>query len=236
MRMAQPSFPQRAPGFTLVELLVVITIIAILTAILVPAAGGMRVRANQTVCASNMRQIGMALTSFSSENGGSFPVTTHTADEAEQAWIYTLAPFLGNVDEVRLCPADPAREKRRQQRGTSYVLNEYIAVPTMDRFGGVKESFTNLRALARPAATITAFIVADGTTTDHTHSRNWRKGWTAVLQDICPDRHRSGDASRDRTKGSANYLFADGHVEAIEAAELRRRILRNENVALPPTE
>ncbi len=137
---------------------------------------------------------------------------------------------------MRICPSDPAREQRLKEKGTSYVLNEYIAVPTMDRFGGVKESFTNLRGLARPAATITTFIVADGTSTDHTHSRNWGKGWKAVLQDICPDRHRSGAASKDRTKGSANYLFADGHVEGIEAAEVRRRIEAKERFAAPPTE
>jgi len=122
--MAQPSFPQRAPAFTLVELLVVITLIAILTAILVPMAGGMRVRANQPACASNMRQIGMALTSFASENGGSFPVTTRTADEAEQAWIYTLAPFPGSGRGAPL-PGGPgagkaapaARHQLRPQRG-----------------------------------------------------------------------------------------------------------------------
>ncbi len=72
-------------AFTLIELLVVIAIIAILAAIIMPVVGAMRVRASQTACASNMRQIGIALINYASENGGSFPETTHTAEDEKQA-------------------------------------------------------------------------------------------------------------------------------------------------------
>lgn len=222
-------------AFTLIELLVVIATIAILAAILVPVASGMKASAKQTACASNMRQIGMGLVAYCTENGGNFPETAHT--EEERSWIYTLSPYLGNVDEVRICPADPAAERRREAKGTSYVLNEYIAVPLVDPFGRVKESFGNIRALPFPARTITLFIGADGldvgVSSDHTHSRNW-KGWSQVLADIQPDRHRPGAPAADRTRGSANYLFADGHVEAIDAARVKRAIERKINIATVP--
>jgi prepilin-type processing-associated H-X9-DG protein len=63
-----------------------------------------------------------------------------------------------------------------------------------------------------------------GTGQDHTHSRNWLNGWNSVLEDIQPDRHGS----------TANYLFADWHVGALEASLLKKRIDAGDNFAKPP--
>jgi len=61
-------------GFTLVELLVVIGIVAILTAILVPALGAARMSARKAACMSNLRQVGMAIHSYAMEYNDSIPV------------------------------------------------------------------------------------------------------------------------------------------------------------------
>src|SRR5205085_9000568 len=55
------------PGFTLIELLVVVAIIAILVAILLPVLTRVKQQAQQTACASNLRQIGQAMTMYTGQ-------------------------------------------------------------------------------------------------------------------------------------------------------------------------
>ncbi len=69
----------QSKGFTLVELLVVIGIIALLISILLPSLSRARETANRVKCGSNLRQIGQAMMLYANENQGSYPRTNMKA-------------------------------------------------------------------------------------------------------------------------------------------------------------
>jgi prepilin-type N-terminal cleavage/methylation domain-containing protein/prepilin-type processing-associated H-X9-DG protein len=218
---------ERCGAFTLLELLVVIAIIGILAAMLLPVLARAREKGGQAACISNLRQIGLAMQMYAEDNGGWLPTTTH-GGSTNVSWIHLLSAQLANVDRIRICPSDPKREERFAARASSYTLNEYTSVDLTDPFGRLLESYRRLDRIRFPSATITTFETSDAVgvnvMNDHTHSRKWANGWTAVIADIQPKRHGY----------SANYLFADSHVECLPAAKLQKRIAAGDNFAKPP--
>jgi prepilin-type N-terminal cleavage/methylation domain-containing protein/prepilin-type processing-associated H-X9-DG protein len=106
--------PER--GFTLVELLVVIGIIALLISILLPALTRARESAVQLSCASNMRQMGMLLSLYTNDNKGLYPLGKIDGSQyswgspyawGDSTWMWVLAEeYKGGVNLFD-CPGSP---------------------------------------------------------------------------------------------------------------------------------
>ena len=88
-------------GFTLIEILVVISILVILSTFLVPQVGAIRERARQTKCLGNMRIIGLALQTYAADNNGNFPTDNISQDAFRK--LYKI----GNVTDKNVfdCPS-----------------------------------------------------------------------------------------------------------------------------------
>ena len=89
-------------GFTLIELLIVLAIISIIAAILLPIFVRSRERARQTVCLSNLRQIGLASMQYTGDNNNMiFPSRSHADDSGIMHWTGYIANKSSTMDTTR---------------------------------------------------------------------------------------------------------------------------------------
>lgn len=220
-----------ASAFSLIEILIVIMILGILTAILVPSISRMKSKAQVVKCISNLRQLGAGITTFSAENDGAFP-PSYTPDgnwqqylqnssiaTKDNAGILPNENYLQNAREILTvynCPANPGRTGR--WRDPSYAYNR--ALGSDDGNYSRKVRVSNL---TNPSQTVV--LVDAGHRYDSSYTID--KGPPTIVCYLTDYLGAAYGWERSVNFGihqaQANFLLADGHIESLTKDQVKKR-------------
>jgi prepilin-type N-terminal cleavage/methylation domain-containing protein/prepilin-type processing-associated H-X9-DG protein len=197
----------RTAAFTLLELLVVISIIVILAALLLPALAKTKAKANRIACLNNLKQIGAASHLFANEHGDKFPSAVSTnqggslehnrsASNVAGLFVYSFRNFQVMSNELATPKLLICRSDKRAAATNFAVLSDL----NVSFFSGLNAdpgkpdsvlagdwNLTN--SVSRPAASVTEFNLT----------------WTKEVHEE-----------------RGNVLFADGRVELLKGFSINR--------------
>ncbi len=210
-------------GFTLVELLVVIGIIALLISILLPSLNKAREQGNRVACLSNLRQLGGAMIMYTNENKGWFPraAASGTYDDDWIFWQTTriqndgaLVKYMGStfVAAHYRCPSDDPQS--HQTYPYSYTMNELMGgLLFPPAVNGDLHLRIKITMVKRPTDKILLLDEASTTIDDGCWApQHYPKDGKNLLS----NRHdKKSETSTDPNAGNGNALFVDGHADSI---------------------
>ena len=209
--MFKPARTQRCrSAFTLVEILIVLAITGVLAAILLPVFNSARNSSRTTSCASNLRQIGVAMQLYVNDYQGFYP--SYHPGKADCTWADRMFPYL-KTEKVLWCPAFDDGEYRtgctapEEINGVKHFYNGSYDLNTLEdavsEIGRTAPCVPEMR-VRFPAQTI---LLLDGNNKPFANISAGQYAQMTSLKELAekgvPDRHQGGN----------NMLFADWHVK-----------------------
>ncbi len=212
-----PPAPRPARAFTLIELLVVIAIIAILAGLLLPALSRAKESGRRVACGSNLRQLDLAASLYTTDHNGSFP-----ARGAAQGWPAQLGPYFQSP-RLLLCADDAAMlalaanaapTNTMDAAPRSYIQNGFndfflnTLTPTEWKGFAAGTYAVAIRDTDFADSTDTILFGEKGATSTEFYV-NLFKPNAAYLDDLAEARHPTANGA------GANYAFGDGSLRFI---------------------
>ena len=245
-------------GFSLIELLATIAVMAILVAIIIPVIGSVRNSAKTTKSLSNLRQIASAMQMYSSDNNGFYPIGFYrrpTAAELNGAaepyggnppyngvifWYQQISQYLDQpispdiTNSVLVSPfvAEGSFAENLTSAPCNYSVHGVIC-PSVSYNNNQLLPIWNIDE--NPAEII---LVGEATSTsfgisralfDHFSEWNFYQTSANALDSFVPTDEPAGGALSYRANNNALVAFLDGHTEA-----LRRGTVQYRNIAIEP--
>jgi len=223
----QPEWISGWDGFTLIELMVAIAIIAILVAVLLPVIGNAKRKASEASCRNNLRQLGLAFTMYCDHNDENFPGpgSKDLYGPHPEDWIWwqpsrdvkqsSIVPYIDSFNaSLFRCPQDEAAKKLGAggplgplDYAYSYSLTSYDlqgdinpGMSTIITKSG-RPYFFKISAVRDPSAKI---LLVDEDRRTINDSR-----WVPVNSDFAVN------PIADRHAGKGLVVFVDGHVQLV---------------------
>ena len=206
-------------GFTLVELLVVITIIGMLMALLMPAVQAARESARRGVCMNNIKNLSLASLNYEATNR-EFPGYKQSLSDIDVTWIVMIFP---QVDRMKLwndwssgtqtkvfmklliCPSDPPEQSNVGDTPCSYICNREVFTDG----AGISLDYLSMH----DGSSTTLMLSEKKLPSPVTDERTWSTavpdpaimafGATGSMKDNLSSNHGGG----------SNVSFCDGHVQ-----------------------
>lgn len=200
-----------------------ISIIAVLAALLLGAAQQAKQTAQRVQCSSNLRQIGMAALQFTSDHANSFP-DVPGASNSNQAIDVQLSTYLGitstSASPIFKCPADPRAlviNAASHKFARSYSFNKMRAID--DGHGVVGQTSRRLNAITAPSSTI---LITEWFTDSGSSKASNNCQFGGAYEEV--DGWLGGKAAQNWPRfangglyhvSNMNFGFVDGHVAAL---------------------
>ena len=213
---------RRCTGFTLVELLVLITIVALLMALLLPMMSRARESSNAVRCAANLRSVGESLRSYATMSGDTLPIAY--AQDAEGRYLHFSGHLLRlkfsrsedftcpSLDYGGLPPTNPAPNNfdPGQMSETSGVIDlqaARVAFALNESLVGARLSRLQHKSRTIVATELTQNwrLMSDAPSTGPAVCRSHRP--------VHPGAHPDWIGRNHNDRAHTTFLYADGHVE-----------------------